>query len=453
MSALATGNVIAPPPDAGAVGEEIHCLAGMLYPICRSITGQGVRDTLDILATCIPLERHSVATGERLFDWSVPKEWTIRDAFIKDCEGRRVVDFAASNLHVLNYSIPVHRRMPLAELKAHIFTLPDQPDLVPYRTSYYAERWGFCMAESRLRRLPEGVYEVCIDAELKDGRLDYGEYLHPGVTGREFLLSAHICHPSLANDNCSGLALLAMIARNLRGRRTRYGYRFLFAPGTIGALAWLSRNENHVPQIDHGLVVSCVGDGGGPTYKRSRRGNAYIDRVMAHLLAHHGAQAIIKDFSPYGYDERQFCSPGFDMPVGLFQHSAFATFPEYHTSADDMTFIHPQHLARAYRTIMDAIEIVEGDWTPLNLLPRGEPQLGRRGLYAALGGDTAGSSAAMAMLWVLNLADGGHSLLDMAERSGLHFKEISAAADLLRKHDLLAPASGSDIPLDQTSSA
>jgi aminopeptidase-like protein len=285
------------------------------------------------------------------------------------------------------------------------------------------------------------MYHVRIDSELKDGSLTYGEYVQPGETEREFLLTTHICHPSMANDNCSGLALLTLLARDLGRWRTRYTYRFLFVPGTIGALAWLAANEDRVNLIDNGLVISCVGDGGGPTYKRSRRHDAFIDRAMAHVLrTAHPEAARLLDFSPYGYDERQFCSPGFNLPVGLFQRSGHATFPQYHTSADDLDFIRPEHLAESYRLLMQAIDIVEADWTPLNLFPKGEPQLGRRGLYGALGGDTSASGKAMAMLWVLNLADGGNSLLAIAERSGLAFRDIAAAAELLREHGLLAAA-------------
>ena len=338
---------------------------------------------------------------------------------------------------MLNYSIPVNGTVPLDELKRHIHTLPDQPDLIPYRTSYYAENWAFCMAHSRLEEMRDATYQVEIDSDLGDGSLTYGEYLHRGETEREFLFSAHICHPSLANDNCSGLALLTCLARNLQARKTRYSYRFLFAPGTIGALAWLARNEERTKYVDHGLVVSCVGDAGGPTYKRSRQGNAFIDRAMAEVLRHQEREAVVLDFSPYGYDERQFCSPGFNLPVGLFQRSAFGTFPEYHTSADNLDFIKPEHLASSYRMLMDVIEIVEGDWSPLNLFPKGEPQLGRRGLYAALGGNKSTGSSAMALLWVLNLSDGTHSLLSMAERSGLSFRELSDAARLLLDHGLL----------------
>jgi aminopeptidase-like protein len=419
------------------IGEEIFALAAKIYPICRSITGDGVRRTLAHLAEYIDLEVHEVATGTQVFDWTIPREWTIRDAYIKNPDGAKVVDFKSCNLQVLNYSQPVHARLPLEELKKHVFTLPEQPQLIPYRTSYYAENWGFCMAHSQLAALPDGLYEVMIDASLDDGSLTYGEYLHRGATEEEVLLSAHVCHPSLANDNCSGLALLTLLAERLGSLKTRCSYRFLFAPGTIGAIAWLARNQQRVARIRHGLVVSCLGDGGGPTYKRSRRGDALIDRAMTHVLAHAAPAPTILDFSPYGYDERQFCSPGFDLPVGLFQRSQFGTFPEYHTSADDLRFIRPEHLAASYRMIAAALDIVENDWRPRSTSPYGEPQLGRRGLYAAIGGDRDAPAKRMAFLWVLNLADGRHTLLDIAERAGLPFGVIADAARLLRDSGLL----------------
>jgi aminopeptidase-like protein len=422
--------------DAG-IGEEIHALAAQIYPVCRSITGDGVRKTLDRLGEHIALTVHEVASGTQVFDWTVPREWNIRDAYIKNAAGERIVDFRASNLHVLNYSVPVHAKLPLAELKEHIFTLPDQPDAIPYRTSYYAERWGFCMAYNRLMELSDGLYEVLIDATLEDGSLNYGEYLHQGESDEEFLFSAHICHPSLANDNCSGLALLTHLAKRLARVRTRYTYRFLFAPGTIGAIAWLARNQQIAARIRHGLVVSCVGDEGGPTYKKSRRGDSVIDRAMMHVLRHTAPSPNILDFSPYGYDERQYCSPGFDLPVGLFQRSQFASFPQYHTSDDNLEFIKPEHLASSYRMICAALDVVENDCRPRNTMPMCEPQLGRRGLYSPVGGAKEGPESSMALLWVLNLADETNSLLDMAERAKMPFAVIAEAANRLRDSGLL----------------
>lgn len=436
------GRIRRPVTTETDIGTQIYKLAARLFPICRSITGSGVRETLSILGQEIDITQHEISTGTQVFDWVVPPEWNIRDAYIKDASGRKIITLAESSLHVVSYSNPIHRIMPLSELKAHIHTLPDQPDLIPYRTSYYSEQWGLCMSHNAFLALAEGDYEVLIDAEKAAGHLTYGEYLHEGATDKEVLLSAHICHPSLANDNCSGLALLTLLGKALRSRKTHYSYRFLFAPGTIGALTWLARNEDKVGCIDHGLIVSCVGDDGGPTYKRSRQGNAIIDRAMESVLCSGSRQAIMQDFSPYGYDERQYCSPGFNLPVGLFQRSGFGTFPEYHTSADNMAFIKPENLALSFRMITEVIDILETNWTPVNLFPKGEPQLGRRGLYASLGGDKSAGQTSMAFLWVLNLADGTHSLLDMSLRSGLPYPDIFHAAQLLQAKGLLR--SGSD---------
>jgi aminopeptidase-like protein len=294
------------------------------------------------------------------------------------------------------------------------------------------------MSQRALDALPPGDYTAVIDSTLAEGSLTYGEHVLPGGGDDEVLLSAHICHPSLANDNCSGLALLTMLARELGRHSTRYTYRFVFAPGTIGAISWLARNEARAGRIKHGLVVSCVGDGGGPTYKRSRRGDALIDRAMAHVLQHAAPSAVIADFSPYGYDERQYCSPGFNLPVGLFQRSQYGTFPEYHTSADNLEFIAPEHLERSYRLILAAIEILEKDRVLVGTSPKCEPALGRRGLYATVGGDKAAAQDNMAMLWVLNLSDGTHSLLEIAERSAMPFALVDAAAVRLEQADLLA---------------
>lgn len=424
---------------AADIGDELHALVSRLFPIGRSITGEGVRRTLAILSDGIDLAVREVPTGTQVFDWTVPQEWTVRDAYVRAANGKVVVDLAASNLHLVGYSEPVARRMPLSELRSHIHTLPDQPDLIPYRTSYYSRSWGFCMAHHDYLALEEGDYDVFIDTTLADGTLTYGEAFLPGETGREVLLTAHICHPSLANDNCSGLAVLALVARALGRRRNRFGYRFLFAPGTIGALCWLAGNEERLSSIDHGLVVSCVGDGGGPVYKRSRRGDATIDRAMEAVRCD-GRKVTMLDFSPFGYDERQFCSPGFDLPVGLLQRSAFGTFPEYHTSADNLDFVRPEHLASSFRMIMDIVDVIETDRVPLNLSPKGEPQLGRRGLYSATGGHKTTSDITMAYLWVLNLADGRYSLLDIACRSGLPFSAIAAAATRLEDCGLLGDA-------------
>ncbi len=420
-------------------GSAIFALAAELYPICRSITGDGVRETLAVLGRHVPIETTEVPTGDAVFDWTIPREWNIREAYIEHESGRRIVDMRNSNLHVMSYSAPVRTTMSLSELKPHIHTLPAQPDLIPYRTSYYAENWGFCMAHRDFEALSEGSYRVVIDSTLANGSLTYGEFFLRGEREDEILLSGHVCHPSLANDNCSGLALLTRLAQELSRRKTRYSYRFVFAPGTIGAIAWLARNETRVARITAGLVLSCVGDGGGPTYKRSRRGDAFVDDVMTHVVRHMAPSGSIIDFSPYGYDERQYCSPGFNLPVGLFQRSLFGTFPEYHTSADNLDFIKPEHLAESYRMIRAAIDVFEHNAAFVNLAPKCEPQLGRRGLYAGVGGDKDAPANNMAMLWVLNLSDGTHTLLDIAKRADMPFERIRLAAERLAANGLLAP--------------
>ena len=420
------------------VGEQIFNFAARMFPICRSITGDGVRRTLREIESYIALEIRGVPTGTEVFDWTIPREWNIRDAYIMDSDGAKVVDFAQSNLHVMSYSMPVKRRLSLAELKKHVHTLPEQPDLIPYRTSYYADDWAFCMTHRQLEALEDDTYEAVIDSSLEDGFLTYGEYLHQGVTDEEFLLSAHVCHPSLANDNCSGIALLTHLARRMVGLKTRYSYRFLFAPGTIGAIAWLARNEKRSSRIKHGLVVSMVGDGGGPTYKKSRRGDSVIDRAIAHVLRHSGLTPTVEDFSPYGYDERQYCSPGFNLPVGLFQRSKHGTIPQYHTSADNLSFIKPEHLLESYSVIARTIDLIENDAVYCNTIPKCEPQLGRRGLYGRIGGKKDIATENLAMLWVLNLSDGSHSLLDIAERSDLPFEVIRRVVHVLREHGLLS---------------
>ena len=420
-----------------SIGEDIFALAAKIYPICRSITGNGVRQTLREIGVHIPLEIHEVPTGTTVFDWTIPREWNIRDAYIKDAHGNKIVDFAHTNLHVMSYSPPVRERVSLQELKRHVHSLPEQPDLIPYRTSYYSEGWAFCMRHRQLESLRDETYEVVIESSLEDGSLTYGEFLHKGQSDEEFLFSAHVCHPSLANDNCSGVALLTHLAKRVADLRTRYSYRFIFAPGTIGAITWLARNDAQVQRIKYGLIISMVGDGGGPTYKRSRQGNARIDRAVSHVLHHSGLTPAILDFSPYGYDERQYCSPGFNLPVGLFQRSGFGTLPQYHTSADNLESIRADHLEESYRLIAMTINVIENDTFYRNTMPKCEPQLGKRGLYSTIGGDLNAAAEKMAMLWILNLSDGAHSLLDIAEQANLPFKVIRSTAKLLYKHGLL----------------
>jgi aminopeptidase-like protein len=428
-------------PDVAEIGNQLHRFAAGLFPICRSITGNGIRHTLAAIGERIPLRMVEVPTGTPVFDWTVPKEWNIRDAYIKHPGGQRVIDFRQCNLHVLNYSTPVHALMPLSELKPHLFTLPEHPDWIPYRTSYYQENWGFCVSHNQMMALDDGDYEVCIDSSLEGGFLTYGECYLPGRSTDEVLISCHTCHPSLANDNLSGLVVATYLAQRLSEQDLRYSYRFLFIPGTIGAITWLAQNRANVGRIRHGLVLTGIGDAGGFHYKKSRRGGAEIDRAAAHVLSHSGELYEILEFSPYGYDERQYCSPGFNLPVGCLMRSVWGTFPEYHTSADNLDFIRPEKLSESLRVCTEIVEVLEDNNRYRNLNPYCEPQLGRRNLYRSTGGEPI-ETAINARLWVLNLSDGDHSLLDIAELSGLSFSAIRAAAEALRQGGLLSYADG-----------
>ena len=426
-----------PDLDAKEIGSEMSDFVAELFPICRSITGDGIRETFRRIGKRIPLDVHEVPSGTRVFDWTVPKEWNIRQAYINDPNGRRIVDFRDHNLHVVSYSTPIEARMSLSRLKEHVHTLPEQPHLIPYRTSYYAEGWGFCMEDERLQQLQDGDYEVRIDSSLEPGSLTYAECYLSGDTDDEILISCHCCHPSMANDNLSGIALAIQLADHLRGLQLRYSYRFLFIPGTIGSITWLARNEDRVKRIKAGLVAVCVGDPGHPTYKRSRQGTADIDRAAAHVLKHSGQPHRIEAFSPYGYDERQYCSPGFDLAVGSLSRTPHNEYAEYHTSADDLELVRPEYLADSFSLYLSVLDVLENDERYLNLVPKGEPQLGRRGLYPSIGAQGIGTEL-MARLWLLNLSDGQHSLLDVADRSGLPFRDIKEAARVLSESGILA---------------
>jgi len=475
--------------DTRGIGEELHSLVRELYPICRSITGDGVRETLRRIGERIPLEVREVPTGTEVLDWTVPREWNIREAWIRGPDGRTVVDFDDHNLHVMGYSSPVHRRMPLEELRPHLHTLPDHPDWIPYRTSYYTEDWGFCLRHQTLKGLESGEYEVLIDADLEPGHLTYAECVLPGRTDEEVLISAHCCHPSLANDNLSGLAVATGLARVLdQLDDRRFTYRFVFAPATIGAITWLDRNEGGaVAQIRHGLVLAGVGDPGSPNYKRTRAGDAQIDRAVEHVLwsrsrrnaagegdtdhdiqyepgpdrgsgseaeetphvrgAAAGSEShrspSIHRFTPYGYDERQYGSPGFALPVGCLMRTPHGTYPEYHTSADDPELVRPESLADTLELCLEVFDLLEENRRYRNLQPRGEPQLGRRGLYRDTGGERLPDFES-ALLWILAFSDGEHDLLAIAQRSGLGFDAVRQAADALVESDLIAPVEAVD---------
>ncbi len=426
--------------DRERVGREMHELAARLYPISRSLTGEGVRATLRILGERIPLQVVEVASGTPVLDWTVPREWNLRQAWIAGPDGQRIVDAARNNLHVVGYSVPVETKLTLAALQQHLHSLPEQPELTPYRTSYWEERWGFCLPHSLRESLPDGDYEVRIDATLEAGHLTYGELLLPGANEREFLVSCHVCHPSLANDNLSGIAVATFLAEVLSGVDRRWSYRFLFVPATIGSIVWLARNRERAGRIRAGLVAANLGDAGSFHYKKTWQGDALIDRAVPRALRGLGERVEVEGFMPYGYDERQYASPGFRLPVGSLTRTPYGRYPEYHTSADDLAFIRPGSLAGSLAAYLAVAAELEGARLYRSLAPEGEPQLGRRGLYRSLGGSDRGRERELALLWLLNLADGEHALADIAERSGLALADVERAAEELLNARLLTAA-------------
>lgn len=423
------------------MGEAIYVLVRDLFPLQRSITGAGLRATVRRLGEVVPLDVTDVSSGKQVFDWTIPDEWSIDEAFIENDQGRRVVDLRDSNLHVVGYSVPVDVTLSLPELRSHLHTLPEHPDWIPYRTSYYARSWGFCLPHRVLEALPEGRYRAVIRSRLVPGSLTLAEYFHRGESNDEVLIFAHDCHPSLANDNLSGLAVAVHLAAYLHHRRTKYGYRFVFAPATIGSIAWLATNEASIARVCHGLVLSLLGSEGPFHYKVSRAGNRIIDRAAWHVLRTEFADAKRLEFLPWGYDERQFCSPGIDLPMGRLTRTPNGEFPEYHTSADNLSFVSPRALGEAWLTCLKIFDVIERNETFVNLSPKGEPQLGRRGLYRSTGGYQDVPERQLALLWVLNQSDGNSSLLDIAERARLPFGVIALAASDLESVGLLARVS------------
>lgn len=416
--------------------DEAMALMQTMYPICRSITGNGVRRTLDLVAKIVPLERFEVPTGTPVFDWEVPPEWNIRDAWVADSSGRRVIDFRAHSLHVVSYSVPVRATMTRIELEPHLHSLPDRPSSIPYRTSYYREDWGFCLRHRDREALGSGPFEVVIDSDIRPGHLTYAECVVQGSGRGEALVYTHVCHPSLANDNLTGISAAALLARELYSESPKHTWRFVFGPGTIGSLTWLSRNEGRLPDVRACLVIGLLGDDGPLTYKRSRLGGTDTDRIVEYVLQSQADPARILDFEPYGYDERQFCSPGIDMPAGRLTRSPNGAYPQYHTSDDDLSLVHRDAMAGAIRTLARTINVLDGNRRLRNLSPKGEPRLGKRGLYRAVGG-TAPGQFENALLWVLSLSDGHHDLVSIARRSGLSFELLDDAAAALSRVGLV----------------
>ena len=425
--------------DFPELGQRMYALAERLYPICRSITGNGLRETLRIIQKEIPLTLHEVASGTAVFDWVVPREWNIRDAYIINSRGEKIVDFQQNNLHVLNYSTPINARMSLAELRPHLFTLPEMPEWIPHRTSYFNDNWGFCITHRLLEAMPDDDYEVVIDSSLEPGSLTYGEFTIPGESEEQILLFAHCCHPSLANDNLSGIAVVVELARILSASSPRFTYRCVFAPAAIGCITWLSQNQSELRKVKLGMVAALLGDSGQLSYKKTLTGDTLIDRASLHVLRHRNMPFRTIEFSPFGYDERQFASPGINLPVGRLTRTPNGAYPEYHTSADNMSLITPSALADSLAAYCAIFALIENNYVYQSNFPYCEPQLGKRGLYRTTGGHGNPEQRQLAILWVLNQANGKHDLLDIAERADLQFETIAsvaeelAAAEVIRK--------------------
>ena len=417
----------------------MYALAERLYPICRSITGNGLRETLRIIQKEIPLTLHEVASGTAVFDWVVPREWNIRDAYIINSRGEKIVDFQQNNLHVLNYSTPINARMSLAELRPHLFTLPEMPEWIPHRTSYFNDNWGFCITHRLLEAMPDDDYEVVIDSSLEPGSLTYGEFTIPGESEEQILLFAHCCHPSLANDNLSGIAVVVELARILSASSPRFTYRCVFAPAAIGCVTWLSQNQSKLSRVKLGMVAALLGDSGQLSYKKTQAGDTLIDRASLHVLRHWNMPFRTIEFSPFGYDERQFASPGINLPVGRLTRTPNGAYPEYHTSADNMSLITPTAMADSLAAYCAIFALIENNYVYLSNFPYCEPQLGKRGLYRTTGGHGNPEQRQMAILWILNQANGKHDLLDIAERADMPFETIASvaaeleAAEVIRK--------------------
>ena len=412
-----------------------------LFPICRSLTGEGNRKTLQILKDELPnLELKTIKSGTDVFDWQVPKEWKINDAYVKDSSGKKIIDFKDSNLHVMSYSTPVNKKINLSELKNHLITKKETPNYIPYATSYYKENWAFCISYNQYKDLKEDEYEVVIDSKLFEGVMDYGELYVEGKSKKEILFSTYICHPSLANDNLSGIYVLTELAKYVSSQvDLQYSYRFLFVPETIGVISWLSKNKNHLNSIEGGLVATCLGDDGNVHYKRSRKGDSMIDKIVEKVLMDSNCDYEISDFYPIGSDERQYCSLGIILNMGSLMKTPYLDYEEYHTSGDNLEFISKKHLKISLNLYKKVVYYIEHNFCYLNTKPYCEPQLGKRGLYRTIGAKKEKSSEDMrkAFLWILNYSDGNHSLLDISKKSNIDFMIIKKASMLLIEKELL----------------
>jgi len=419
-----------------SLGLKMHQLMAKAFPICRSITGDGVRETLRIISDVIPLTIHEVPTGTAAFDWSVPKEWNIRDAYVADKSGKKVVDFKQHNLHVIGYSVPVDKWITLSELQEHLHSLPEQPNAIPYVTSYYKERWGFCISHNERAKLIDGKYHVYIDSTLKEGSLTYGECLLKGETEQEVFLSTYVCHPSMANNELSGPVVTAFIVKWLASQPRKYTYRVIFIPETIGSITYLSRNLGIMKKnVKAGFNISCIGDNRAYSYVASRYENTLADKVVSNVLSFNHPDFIKYSFLDRGSDERQYCSPGVDLPLVTLSRSKYGTYPEYHTSLDNLDVVTEEGLLGGYELVKDCINVIENNRV-FRVTCYGEPQLGKRGLYPNLSTKKSGASVETMMDFIA-YADGNNDLLKISKIIHKPVWEIVPIAEKLLEAGLL----------------
>ncbi len=421
--------------------QELEKYFDRLWPICRSITGNGLRESLKILSEIIPLQIHEVPTGTHVFDWEIPKEWNIKDAYIITPEGNKICEFKENNLHLVSYSIPIDSEFSFEELEKHLFSIPELPEAIPYLTSYYKETWGFCIAHNEKEKLPKtGKYRVKIDSSLSNGSLTYGECLLKGETDKEILLSTYVCHPSMANNELSGPLVTALLYKKLEKlARRKYTYRFLFAPETIGVIAFLSKEGTRLKEkLAAGYVVTCVGDDGNYTYKRSKNASRDVDTVVEHYLKYSNKLHSVIDFSIGGSDERQYCSPGFNLPVGSLMRTMYQRFKEYHTSLDNKSFISFPAMVETVNSYYDIIRLHELNYNYFSKVQYGEPQLGKRGLYPNVGGQKFRAEELSMRLHLLSWADGNTNLITIAERFGKSALEFEETIRVLIENNLLS---------------
>jgi len=418
-------------------GNQIYDLAVRLFPICRSITGNGVRETLGVLKEIVPqLIVHEVPSGTEVFDWTVPKEWNIKDAYIEDLDGNRIVSFTDSNLHVLGYSSPIDEIVTRDELLKMTYTQPEQPDVIPYVTSYYKKRYGFCMSENQKNSLDKEKYRVYIDSKLKDGSLTYGEVLIPGEKEEEVFLSTYICHPSMANNELSGPCVAIYLAKWLLEHPRRYSYRIIFIPETIGSITYLSRNLDEMKNnIIAGFNISCVGDNRAYSYIASRYGNTLADRVAKNVLHFHAPDYITHSFLERGSDERQYNAPGIDLPVCAICRSKYGEYPEYHTSADNLDIISPEGLGGAFDVYTKCIEALEENYK-YKIKCLCEPQLGKRGLYPTIS-QKGQYNDVKTMMNFIAYADGANDLITISDIIDVPIEDLTQVAKKLNDSGLL----------------